>query len=96
MSERKPTAEERIASLERELQETRERLEAADPRPKRPEVPSVDLILDKALEKTNNDPQRAADLFHIWAQQSSEVRDSLRPLIEEAIQRRLAERVAAQ
>lgn len=89
------TDKERIAALEEQLSAAQKRLEAADPRPQRSEPANVDLILAKALELTNNDPAGAADLFWAWTQSSSEVRDSLQPLIRRAIEARLAEQAAA-
>lgn len=79
--------EEEVTALRAEVAALRAK---ADPRPSQPEITSVDTILALALEKMENDADKAANLFYAWTEQSSEVRESLKPLIREAIDRRLA------
>jgi hypothetical protein len=80
----------RIAELERQLEVAQERLETVDPRPKQPEPTNIDVVLKLALEKAHGDPKAATDLFWAWMQQSSEIRDSLKSLVREAVEARLA------
>ena len=62
-----------------------------DPRPVTPEAVSVDKYLALALDRMEGDAEKAAGLFMAWTEQNSEVREALKPLVREAIERRIAE-----
>jgi hypothetical protein len=51
----------------------------------------LEQALEMALTRTQGDVELAADLFERWCESDSQMRDGLlRPLIREAIERRLA------
>jgi thioredoxin-like negative regulator of GroEL len=83
------SAEDRIKALEAKLEEAQARLEAMDPRPKIAEPTNIDVVLKLALEKAHGDAKAATELFWAWMQQSSEIRDSLKSLVREAVEARL-------
>lgn len=85
-----------VESLEAEISELRARLERAYPTPSNPKNESVETYLKMAWNRMKPDVDRAANLFIKWTEQDSQVRESLNPLIEEAITARLIEYEAAE
>lgn len=79
-----------IQSLEAEIAELRARLERVNPTPIKPKSESVERYLEMALNRTEGDVARASGLFLAWTEQDSQVRESLREIVEEAIERRLS------
>lgn len=83
------TIDQKVARL------VQEELDKRSGKAKRPEPVHIDVHLKRALSLNKRedgyDLDAAAKLFVIWTEQHSEVRDSLQPLIREALERRLAD-----
>ena len=79
-----------IEELEARVAELTEKLEKISPTPK-PVLPeNAERYLEMALARMDGNVEKAAGLFFAWTEQDSEVRDSLKSIIQEAIERRLA------
>lgn len=79
-----------IESLEAEVAQLRAKLEQVAPTPRKPINESAERYLEMALSRMQGDVTAAANLFFVWTEQDSGVRESLRPIIQEAIEARLA------
>lgn len=84
------TLEARVERLARENQQLREDLDRYIGKPKSSVVPEqVEKYLKMALVRCENDSARATNLFLAWCDQDSQVRNSLQPIIREALESRL-------
>lgn len=86
----KPLSIPTLESQAEEIRELRARLDRLDPKPKTPLPEPVERYLEMALTRMHGDVQLAANLFFQWTEQDAQVKESLKPIIQEAIERRLA------